>query len=301
MITTEVLKKFNKRNKIFTYIMENLFLVCALVSVLSVAVITIFIFYSGLPGMFEIGVFKFIFGTDWSPAYENGGFGILPMIIGSVLATLGAISLGVPTGLFTAVMLSRLAPPWLKTLLKPAVELLAGIPSVVYGFFGLMVIVPFVQKTFNLPMGQSLLSAIIILSLMILPTVITISSNALSSVPKEYTEASLALGATKMQTIFKVEIPAARSGILSGVILGIGRAIGETMAVIMVAGNSPYMPTGLFSSFRTLTGNIAIEMGYAADLHRSALFATGVILFVFIMILNLTLMAITKKGSTHNA
>jgi phosphate transport system permease protein len=218
------------------------------------------------------------------------------MILGSVYATLGAIVLGVPVGIFTAVMLSRLAPPPLKAILYPAVELLAGIPSVVYGFFGVMVIVPFVQKAFDLPMGQSLFSAIIILALMILPTVITISANAISSVPKEYTEASLALGATRMQTIFRVELHAARSGILSGVILGIGRAVGETMAVIMVAGNSPYMPEGLFSSIRTLTGNIAIEMGYAAGLHRSALFATGVVLFIFIMILNIVLMTLTKKG-----
>jgi phosphate transport system permease protein len=269
---------------------------CALVSVLSVATITVFIFYSGIPGLTEIGFFKFITGTEWRPLYEGGSFGILPMILGSVYATLGAIVLGVPVGIFTAVMLSRLAPPPLKAILYPAVELLAGIPSVVYGFFGVMVIVPFVQKAFDLPMGQSLFSAIIILALMILPTVITISANAISSVPKEYTEASLALGATRMQTIFRVELHAARSGILSGVILGIGRAVGETMAVIMVAGNSPYMPEGLFSSIRTLTGNIAIEMGYAAGLHRSALFATGVVLFIFIMILNIVLMTLTKKG-----
>ena len=296
MSNANELKKFNKKTRIMTFLVENLFMVCAFVSVLAVAIITFFIFYSGLPGMIEIGIFDFIFGTDWSPVYADGGFGILPMILGSIYATAGAIIIGVPVGLFTAVMLSRIAPKWLSRIMRPAIELLAGIPSVVYGFFGLMVIVPFVQKFFSLPMGQSLFSAILILSLMILPTVITISITSINSVPREYTEASLALGATKIETIFKVEIPAAKSGILSGVILGIGRAIGETMAVIMVAGNSPYMPTGLFSSFRTLTGNIAIEMGYASGLHRSALFATGVILFVFIMVLNLVLMAVTRKG-----
>ncbi len=300
MNSTAYLIRFKREKRIFTFIVEKLFLFCAFVSVLSVALITFFMFYSGLPGLVEIGFIEFVFGTDWSPVYADGGFGILPMILGSIYATFGAIALGVPIGLYTAVMLSRLAPSWLVSILRPAVELMAGIPSVVYGFFGLMIIVPFIQKTFNLPMGQSLLSAICILSFMILPTVITIYSNAISSVPKEYTEASLALGATKMQTIFKVELPAAKSGILSGIILGIGRAIGETMAVIMVAGNSPYMPKGIFSSFRTLTGNIAIEMGYASGLHRSALFATGVILFIFIMLLNLSLIAITKKGRTDN-
>ncbi len=271
---------------------ETLFFLCALIAVLSVIIITVYIFAKGIPALFKIGLSDFVLGQKWKPLQDM--FGILPMIIGSIYATVGAIIIGVPIGILTAVFLAEIAPKWLVRIVKPAVELLAGIPSVVYGFFGLAVIVPLISKYFGGP-GNSLLAVNIMLGIMILPTIVNISENAIRSVPKEYKEASLALGASQIETIFKVILPAARSGILTSVVLGIGRAIGETMAVILVAGNTPSIPKSLIEPMRTLTANIAMEMSYAYGLHQEALFATGVILFAFIMILNISLNVLTNK------
>lgn len=242
--------------------------------------------------MFKIGFKEFIFGTRWKPL--AGIFGILPMIIGSVYVTLGSIIIGVPIGILTAVFIAEIAPSWLAKIVRPAVELLAGIPSVVYGFFGLLVIVPKIDKLF-FNGGNSLLAASIILGIMILPTIVNISETSIRAVPKAYKEGSFAMGASHIQTIFGVILPAAKSGILAAVVLGIGRAIGETMAVILVAGNTVLIPHSLLDRFRPLTANIAIEMGYAYGDHQSALFATGVVLFIFIMILNLVLNTLLHK------
>jgi len=287
------LDKPNKRRELTEKIIEAIFILCALTAVICVATITIFIFWEGGPAIFEIGLSNFIMGTEWEPLADI--FGILPMILGSLYATALAIAFGVPIGILGAVFLAEIAPVWLQRIVRPAVELLAGIPSVIYGFFGLIIIVPMLSDQFG-GAGNSLLAASIILSVMILPTVISISETSIRAVPKEYKEGSLAMGASHIQTIFKVIIPSAKSGILPAVILGIGRAIGETMAVILVAGNSPLIPESLTDKVRTLTGNIALEMGYAYGLHQEALFATGVILFVFIMGLNLTLNLVTHKA-----
>lgn len=284
--------KRNKTRDLSEKVIEKFFLVCALIAVLSVLIITVYIFAKGVPAIFKIGVEDFILGQKWRPLQDI--FGILPMIVGSVYATIGAVIIGVPIGILTAVFLAEIAPKWVVRIVKPAVELLAGIPSVVYGFFGLVVIVPLISKYFGGP-GNSLLAVNIMLGIMILPTIVNISENAIRAVPKEYKEASLALGASEIQTIFNVILPAARSGILTSVVLGIGRAIGETMAVILVAGNTPAIPKALTEPIRTLTGNIAMEMSYAFGLHQEALFATGVILFIFIMILNITLNVLTNK------
>jgi len=273
-------------------IIESIFFISAFVAVLSVAVISLFIFTEGIPAIFEIGFSDFIFGTKWQPLGDV--YGILPMIVGSIYGTLGAIVLGVPIGIMTAVFISEVAPDWLVRIVKPAVELLAGIPSVIYGFFGLIIIVPIIDETLG-GGGNSLLAVIIILAIMILPTVVSISETSIRAVPKEYKEGALALGASKIQTIFQVILPAAKSGILTAVILGIGRAIGETMAVILVAGNTPMIPDQMTDRIRTLTANIAMEMGYAYGLHQQALFATGVVLFIFIMALNILLNAFTSK------
>jgi len=269
------------------------FFLCACVSVLSVLVITIYIFINGSPAIFKIGFFEFLFGMEWAPASEQ--FGILPMIVASILGTAGALVIGICVGIFTAIFLAEIAPNWLVKIFRPAVQLLAGIPSVVYGFFGLIVIVPLISKHLG-GVGNSLLAVIIMLGIMILPTIINISEAALRAVPMEYKEGSLALGATHIQTIFKVILPAARSGIMTSIILGAGRAIGETMAVIMVAGNTPLLPSSLLKPVRTLTSNIVLEMGYAFGLHQEALFATGVVLFIFIMILNIILNIIVHKA-----
>jgi len=273
-------------------VIESIFFISALVSVMSVAVISLFIFTEGIPAIFEIGFSDFILGTKWQPLGDV--YGILPMIVGSIYGTLGAIVLGVPIGIMTAVFISEVAPDWLVRIVKPAVELLAGIPSVIYGFFGLIIIVPIIDETLG-GGGNSLLAVIIILAIMILPTVVSISETSIRAVPKEYKEGALALGASKIQTIFQVILPAAKSGILTAVILGIGRAIGETMAVILVAGNTPMIPDQMTDRIRTLTANIAMEMGYAYGLHQQALFATGVVLFIFIMALNILLNAFTSK------
>ncbi len=283
----------NKMRNIWEKIVEIIFFFCAFISVLSVVVITIFIFMKGSPAIYKIGLKDFILGMKWQPSADV--YGIFPMIIGSIYGTIGAIIIGVPIGLFTAIFLAEIAPDWLVKIVRPAVELLAGIPSVVYGFFGLIVIVPLIAEWFG-GAGNSLLAVSFILGIMILPTIISISEAAIRAVPKTYKEGSLAIGASHIQTIFKVIIPAAHSGILAAVVLGIGRAVGETMAVILVAGNTPLIPTRLTAAMRTMTANIAMEMGYAFGLHQEALFATGVILFIFIMILNILLNMFTYKA-----
>ncbi|WP_283610498.1 phosphate ABC transporter permease subunit PstC [Faecalispora anaeroviscerum] len=273
---------------------ESVFQVFACVSIGSVILLTIYIISAGLPAILQIGAVPFLFGESWKPASDI--FGILPMILSSIAGTAGAIVIGVPVGILTAVFLSETASPRLAMLVRPAVELLAGIPSVIYGFFGMLVIVPAIRNL--LPehtIGDSLLAVILILAVMILPTIVSVTETSLRAVPSAFREASLALGATQTETIFKVTIPAAKSGILAGVILGVGRAIGETMAVIMVAGNVANMPS-LLGTVRLLTTGIAMEMSYASGLHREALFAIGLVLFVFIMIVNLLFNYISKKG-----
>ena len=266
-------------------LMRFVFLLCALTSVLAVLVICLFLFIGGIPAMGEIGLGDFLFGLKWAPGNVPASYGIFPMILGSLAVTFGALLVGVPIGLLTAIFLARFCPKRLYRLVKPAVELLAGIPSVVYGFFALMVIVPLVSSIEG--NGYSILSASLLLGLMILPTIIGVSESALRAVPDSYYEGALALGATPERASFSVVFPAAKSGVLAGVVLGIGRAVGETMAVIMVAGNQAKLPTSLFKGVRTLTANIVLEMGYAADLHREALIATGVVLFALILLLNL--------------
>ena len=272
-------------------IMEAVFMLCACVSILSVALICIFLFANGIPAMTKIGFFDFIFGRKWKPSNEI--FGIFPMIIGSIYITAGAIIIGVPIGILTAVFLARFCPEKLYKIIKPAIDLLAGIPSVVYGFFGLCVIVPFVRKHIGGD-GNSILTASILLGFMILPTIINVSESSIRAVPEKYYQGALALGATHERSVFCTVVPAAKSGIMAGIVLGIGRAIGETMAVIMVAGNQARMPKGILEGIRTMTSNIVMEMGYATDLHREALIATGVVLFVFILIIN-TLFSILKN------
>lgn len=275
--------------------MEFVFMLCACVSILAVALICIFLFANGVPAMAKIGFGKFLLGRTWQAG--NGLFGIFPMIIGSIYVTAGAIIVGVPIGILTAVFLARFCPKPLYRIMKPGVELLAGIPSVVYGFFGLMIIVPWVRDTFR-PYyggnGLSLFSAALLLGIMILPTIISISESAIRSVPDKYYQGALALGATHERSVFRTVVPAAKSGIMAGIVLGIGRAFGETMAVIMIAGNQAWIPDNMFQGIRTLTANIVMEMGYAQDLHREALIATGVVLFVFILIIN-TLFSILKR------
>ena len=272
-------------------IMEAVFMLCACVSILSVALICIFLFANGIPAMTKIGFFDFIFGQKWKPSNEV--FGIFPMIIGSIYITAGAIIIGVPIGILTAVFLARFCPEKLYKIIKPAIDLLAGIPSVVYGFFGLCVIVPFVRNNIGGD-GNSILTASILLGFMILPTIINVSESSIRAVPEKYYQGALALGATHERSVFCTVVPAAKSGIMAGIVLGIGRAIGETMAVIMVAGNQARMPKGILEGIRTMTSNIVMEMGYATDLHREALIATGVVLFVFILIIN-TLFSILKN------
>lgn len=269
------------------------FALAAALSILVVGLICVFLFANGVPAMVEIGIPDFLLGTTWRPA--NDIYGIFPMIIGSIYVTAGALIFGVPAGLLTAIFLSRFASAKVAAFLKPGVELLAGIPSVVYGFFGLMIIVPFIRL--NAPgNGLSLLAASILLGIMILPTVITVAKNALDAVPQSYYEGALALGATHERSVLRVLVPAAISGIMAGVVLGIGRAIGETMAVVMVAGNQPIIPASIFDGVRTMTANIVLEMGYAADLHRGALIATGVVLFVFILLISTLFNAMKKRG-----
>lgn len=272
--------------------MRLLFALCACISILAVVLICWFLFSNGISAIGEIGADKFLLGERWK-SLENQ-FGIFPMIIGSIYVTAGAVLVGVPIGILCAVFLARFCPPRLHRLLKPAVDLLAGIPSIVYGFFGLVVIVPLVQSLFG-GSGKGILTASVLLGIMILPTIISVTEASIRAVPESYYEGALALGATKERSVFCAVMPGARSGITAGVILGTGRAIGETMAVVMVAGNAAVMPDGLLSGVRTLTANIVLEMGYAADLHREALIATAVVLFVFILIINLMFSLLKRK------
>lgn len=271
---------------------ELLLLICALVAIIGVLLISFFILKEGIPVISKYGFTKFIFGSTWAPMRHE--YGIYSMILGSILVTTGALVIGVPIGLGCAIFLAEIANTKLAKIIRPGVELLAGIPSVIYGLYGLVVIVPFIRKTFN-NQGFSILAGSIILAIMILPTIVNISEAAIRSVPKEYKEGSLALGSSHWQAISNVIVPSARSGILAAVVLGMGRAIGETMAVIMITGNTTVIPDSILSPIRTLTGNIGIEMGYASGEHQKALFATGVILFVFIMILNFIANMIPKK------
>lgn len=280
--------------KIKEKLWEIIFLIAAGFSILAVLLICLFLFANGIPAMHKIGLTNFMFGTKWRPG--NDLYGIFPMIAGSLYVTAGAILTGVPVGLMTAIFLSKFCPKWLHKMLKPAIDLLAGIPSVVYGFFGLMVIVPFVRNVFG-GNGSSILTASLLLGMMILPTIISVSETALNAVPQNYYEGSRALGATHERSVFLTMLPAAKSGIMAGIILGIGRAIGETMAVIMVAGNQARLPDSVLKGVRTLTANIVIEMGYATDLHREALIATGVVLFVFILLINLSFNLVKNRGS----
>ena len=270
----------------------RVFLLLALSSISALALISVFIIISGFPVFFEVGVLNFIFGQTWAPSH--GEFGILPMIIGSFSVTLGAVIIGVPIGICCSIFLAEFAPPSLRSIFMPAIQLLAGIPSVVYGFLGLVFIVPFIRNYIGGP-GLSILAASIILGIMILPTVISISKVSLLALPRQYKEGALALGMTHWQTIRSVLLPSAKSGIVAAVMLGIGRAIGETMAVIMVIGNAPAMPSSILDPVRTLTTNIGIEMGYATGIHREALFATGIVLFIIIMIMNAAAQYIIRR------
>lgn len=275
-------------------LMKGIFFAAALTSILAVLLICIFLFANGIPAMNEIGFFDFILGKNWSPNDVPASFGIFPMILGSIYITGGAILIGVPIGILTAIFMARFCPQRIYKILKPSVELLAGIPSVVYGFFGLVLIVPLVRSLFG-GSGSSILTASILLGIMILPTIIGVSESAIRAVPEHYYEGALALGASHERSVFFAVLPAARSGVLAAVILGIGRAIGETMAVIMVAGNQARMPAGILKGIRTLTSNIVLEMGYAAELHREALIATGVVLFVFILLINFSFSVLSRR------
>lgn len=272
-------------------VMHALFLLCACVSILSVTLICIFLFANGLPAIGEIGPSDFLAGLRWKPS--QGLFGILPMIVGSLYVTAGAILIGVPIGLLCAVFMAKFCPPRLHRILTPIINLMAGIPSIVYGFFGLVVLVPVMRALFGT--GKSVLTASLLLGIMILPTIISVSETALRAVPESYYEGALALGATHERSVFCVTLPAARTAVLAGVILGVGRAIGEAMAVSIVAGNQAVLPGSLLDGVRTLTANIVLEMGYAADLHREALIATGVVLFVFILLINSCFSAMNRK------
>ena len=277
------------QNKIY----KNIFLIASIISIVSFSAITIFLFAEGIPTIAEIGLIKFVFGTIWQPA--AGFYGIFPMLVASIYITMGAILIGFPIGLFTAIFLSELAPKSISNIMRPIVQLLAGIPSVVFGFFGLTIIVPIIGEIRGA--GNSLFAGMIVLGFMILPTVISLSESAILSVPKEYREGSYALGENKIFTIFRVVLPAAKSGILTSLILATGRSIGEATAVILVAGNTVKVPTSIFDPMRTLTANITLEMGYANGLHYNALLATGVILFIMIMCINLSLLLINRKSS----
>ncbi len=276
-------------------VMNGVFFVCGMLAILFVLVITVYMFISGMPAILEIGPIDFLFGTEWSSTAADPRFGILPFILTSLWGTIGASIIGVPVGLLTAIFLAKVAPKKLAAPVSAAVELLAGIPSVVYGLVGMLVLVPAVQSAFGLANGAGLFSAIIVLSVMILPNIISVSVTALNAVPPEYEEASLALGATATETYFKVSVPAAKSGIAAGVVLGIGRAIGEAMAVMMVAGNVANMPS-LFQSVTFLTTAVAKEMGYASGLQREALFSIALVLFIFILFINGVLNRVLKGG-----
>ena len=279
-------------NKFKEQIMQAVFFLAAGISILSVLLICIFLFLSGFPAIFKIGITKFLFGMSWKPS--NNIFGIFPMIIGSIYVTAGALLIGVPLGIMTAIYMTYFCPEKWYNLFKRAINLMAGIPSVVYGFFGLVVLVPFVREYVG-GHGMGVLTAAVLLGIMILPTIVSVSETSIRAVPNSYYEGGLALGATHERVVFFIILPAAKRGILAGIILSIGRAIGETMAVVMVAGNQAVMPKSLVSSFRTLTTNIVMEMGYSVDLHREALIGTAVVLFAFILIINMIFYMMYKK------
>lgn len=279
--------------KVKEKVMEVVFLLTAVFSIVAVALICVFLFANGIPAMREVGVFDFLTGTRWKPG--NGIYGIFPMILGSIYATGGALLIGVPVGILMAVFMARFCPAKLYKVLKPALDLLAGIPSIVYGFFGLVVLVPFIREHFD-SNGQSILCASILLGIMILPTITGACEPAIRAVEESFYEGALALGATHERSVFTVIVPAAKSGIFAAIVLGVGRALGETMAVMMVIGNQPRVPESILKGVRTLTTNIVMEMGYATDLHREVLIATGVVLFVFILIINLSFSLIKRSG-----
>lgn len=298
----------NKAKKFKEKFFEIMFLLVSCLSILCVLVICIFLFAKGFPAIFEIGLFDFLLGTEWKPTASEPSFGILPMIVGSLYITFGAVVIGVPIGIMTAVFITKYCSDKVYKVIKPMINLLAGIPSIVYGFFGMTVLVPFIRDIFT-PLyqmtkikafatnGQSILTASLLLGFMILPTIINLSESALRAVPNFYYEGSRALGATHEKSIFKVMIPSAKSGILASVVLGVGRAIGETMAVIMVAGNQARLTGNILSGIRTMTANVVLEMGYAQDLHANALVATGVILFIFILLINFAFTMLNRKGA----
>jgi phosphate transport system permease protein len=283
-----------KKKQTMEDVVHGVFLFLGLITVGCVLLITVYLVLSGLPAISKIGLGKFLFGSEWASTAAEAKFGILPFILTSVYGTCGAILIGVPVGFLTAVFLSKMAPKKLRTVMESAVSLLAGIPSVVYGLVGMLVLVPGIRKLFHVPDGASLLAAIIVLAIMILPSIIKVSVNALDAVPKEYEDASLALGATPVETWFRVSAPAAKSGIAAAVVLGVGRAIGEAMAVMMVSGNAPNMPS-LFESVRFLTTAVASEMSYASGLQRQALFSIALVLYVFIMLINAALNFFLKR------
>ena len=284
----------NNRKRLFENIIHGIFLVLGLITVGFVLLISVYLIISGIPAIGKIGIIDFLFGKTWASTAAEPSYGILPFILTSIYGTAGAILVGVPIGFLTSVYLAKRAPAKVKAVIESAVSLLAGIPSVVYGLVGMLVLVPGIRKVFNIPDGAGLLAAIIVLAVMILPSIIKVSMSALEAVPKEYEDASLALGATPVETYFKVSVPAARSGIAAAVVLGVGRAIGEAMAVMMVSGNAPNMP-GLFESVRFLTTAVASEMSYSAGLQRQALFSIALVLFLFIMLINATLNYFLKR------
>lgn len=284
-----------RKNQLFENIVHGIFLILGLLTIGCVLLISFYLIISGLPAIREIGLFDFLLGDVWASTAGDAKFGILPFILTSIYGTIGAIIIGVPIGILTAIYLSKMASEKVKSIVGSAVSLLAGIPSVVYGLVGMIVLVPFVRNTFNVPDGASLFSAIIVLAIMILPSIIKMSITALDAVPKEYEDASLALGATPIETYFKVSFPAAKSGIAAAVVLGVGRAIGEAMAVMMVSGNMPNMPNSLFQSVQFLTTAVASEMSYSSGLQREALFSIALVLFVFIMLINALLNYFLKR------
>ncbi len=281
-------------NKVKEKLMEIVFLLTAVVSIVAVALICVFLFGNGIPAMKKIGFAEFLTGTKWKPG--NNKYGIFPMILGSIYVTGGALVIGVPIGVLMAVFMARFCPSRLYKVLKPVVDLLAGIPSIVYGFFGLGVLVPLIRDNFKASKGQSILCAAILLGIMILPTIIGAAEPTIRAVEQSYYEGALALGATHERSVFTVVVPAAKSGIFAAVVLGVGRALGETMAVMMVVGNQPRVPDSILQGVRTMTTNIVLEMGYATDLHREALIATGVVLFAFILIINLCFAMLKRRG-----
>ena len=292
------MKTSTSKKNLLESAIHGIFLILGLITVACVLLITVYLVLSGLPAISKIGLGKFLFGSEWASTAAEAKFGILPFILTSVYGTCGAILIGVPVGFLTAVFLSKMAPKKLRTVMESAVSLLAGIPSVVYGLVGMLVLVPGIRKLFHVPDGASLLAAIIVLAIMILPSIIKVSVNALDAVPKEYEDASLALGATPVETWFRVSAPAAKSGIAAAVVLGVGRAIGEAMAVMMVSGNAPNMPS-LFESVRFLTTAVASEMSYASGLQRQALFSIALVLYVFIMLINAALNFFLKRRKEH--